>query len=102
MLDVLTIRYCRLACAWIAHCSCWAVAARGLSKYQAGKPVASARKPTMPVPKSAVRSDSRRVMGLFIVLLLQSPTAAEVGDSQARTNVDRSAVEALLLACTAV
>ena len=45
LLDVLTIRYCRLARAVIAHWRSWAVARLGFSRYQAGSPVASARKP---------------------------------------------------------
>ena len=70
-LDVLRIKYWRLAVEVIAHCKLCAFALRGFNRNHAGNPVASARSPMYPVPNSAVSSPSRRVMRLVMVILLK-------------------------------
>src|SRR3954466_1995742 len=62
LLEVLTIKYCRLVRALIAHCRSCAVARLGLSRYQAGRPVASERRAMVLPPKRPARRPSRRVI----------------------------------------
>src|SRR6185503_9850545 len=71
-LEVLRMRYWSFSLAMMAQLSVCAVASLGLAMNHAGRPVASARRPTCPVPKSAVRSASRRFSSMVVVPSLQA------------------------------
>src|SRR4029079_10549308 len=64
LLDTLMIRYCRFVRAVIAPCRSCAVARRGFSRYQVGRPVTKAWRPRL--PPNNPRRPWRRVIRIVI------------------------------------
>src|SRR4051812_20786739 len=98
--DVLRMMYCALSGAAQAGPGSAASARRGLSRNDAGSPVASERSPMAPGPNSSEPIALRReIIASPRLPFDQSPMETADGARQAATKVDFSAFEALAPCC---